>query len=339
MCSSDLAKELAKIFLEQIFRLHGLPSVIISDRGPQFAAKFWRKFCEILDIDVRLSSAYHPQTDGQTERMNQTLEQYLRCLLSTLSSDWVSCLHIAEFAYNSQKHSSTGSSPFFCVTGSNPRNLPIDLSPLADSSVPAVTEHVQQLARIHQVTLENLTKTKLKTKIQADKHRTKEPPYVPGALVWLSTKNIQLEGSRKLQPRYIGPFEIDKVLNPVSVRLKLPQDLAIHPTFHVSLIKPFVEGTRPEPPPPPIHVDSHSEFEVSKILDSKRVNGKLYYLVDWKGYGPDDRSWEPFTNLHSPRLLRLFHRLHPLKPKPVSGSLRRGTVTRSHSCPRKIVRL
>ena len=120
------ARDLARIFLDNIIKLHGLPSVIISDRGPQFVAKFWRKLCESLDIEVRLSTAYHPQTDGQTERLNQTLEQFLRCLLSTVNSDWVSCLSIAEFAYNNHNHSSTGFSPFFCLTGSNPRSLPVD---------------------------------------------------------------------------------------------------------------------------------------------------------------------------------------------------------------------
>ena len=154
------AKGLATIFIDHIVRLHGLPSEVISDRGPQFIAKFWRELCSILDIKVHLSSAYHPQTDGQTERLNQTLEQNLRCLFSTLSSDWVSCLSIAEFAYNNLEHSSTGFSPFFCLTGRNPRCLPIDFDSLKATSVPAVTDHVHDLISIHQKVIENLTKTK-----------------------------------------------------------------------------------------------------------------------------------------------------------------------------------
>ena len=132
------SKSLAVIFINQIVKLHGLPTVIISDRGPQFVSKFWQNLCQILDIDLRLSSAYHPQTDGQTERLNQTLEQNLRCLLATMNSEWVSCLSIAEFAYNNLEHSSTGFSPFFCSTGIHPRNLPINLGSFKPTTVPAV---------------------------------------------------------------------------------------------------------------------------------------------------------------------------------------------------------
>ena len=106
------AKGLARTFIDNIVKLHGLPSVIISDQGAQFVSKFWKSLCSALDIDVRLSLSYHPQTDGQTEWLNQSLEQYLRCLLSTLSSSWSEVLSIAEFAYNNSVHSSTGFSPF-----------------------------------------------------------------------------------------------------------------------------------------------------------------------------------------------------------------------------------
>ena len=128
------AKGLAKTFIDNIVRLHGLPSIIISNRGPQFIAKFWRNLCATLDVEVRLSSSYHPQTDGQTECTNQSLEQYLRCLLSTLSSDWTECLSIAEFAYNNHTHSSTGFSPFYCSIGIHPKSLPLNLDPIIDST-------------------------------------------------------------------------------------------------------------------------------------------------------------------------------------------------------------
>ena len=244
------AKEMAQIFLDHIVRLHGLPTALVSDRGPQFTAKFWRNLCKLLDVDVRLSSAYHPQTDGQTERLNQTLEQSLRCLLASLTSEWATCLSLTEFAYNNKEHAATGVSPFFCLLGVHPRSLPINVPTTDLNPVPAALDQATKMILIHQKAKESLDAYKSKTKTQTDKHRKLEPNYQVGQMVWLSTKNLTQNVSRKFQPRFIGPFQVDKILNPVSVKLKLPEELKIHPTFHVSLLKPFHPDTRPEPPPP-----------------------------------------------------------------------------------------
>ena len=163
-------------------------------------------------------------------------------------------------------------------------------------------------------------------KKQADKHRKEQPEYHVGDLVWLSTKNLRLEGPRKLQPRFIGPFPISKLITPLTVELTLPHDYKTHPVFHVSLLNPNPAVIRDPRPPPPLKIQGKLEFEVNRILDSKRIRGKLFYLIDWKGYGPDDQSWEPASYIHAPRLVHSFHMRYPNKPRLVGRPLGRGTV-------------
>jgi transposase InsO family protein len=134
-CRTDVdAKELANLFIAHIFRLHGLPLTIISDRGPQFAALFWKNPCRRLGIQPRLSTAFHPQTDGQTERMNAVMEQYLRAHVNYLQDDWAEWLPLAEFAANNQASETTGSSPFFANKGFDP-HCQFDLSPAATNDI------------------------------------------------------------------------------------------------------------------------------------------------------------------------------------------------------------
>ena len=115
------AQGLATLFIDNIFRLHGLPESIVSDRGLQFTADFWRYLCAPLGIRTRLSTAFHPQTDGQTERINASIEEYLRAHVNYLQDDWVQYLSLAEFAANNQESATTGASPFFATSGFNPR--------------------------------------------------------------------------------------------------------------------------------------------------------------------------------------------------------------------------
>ena len=114
------SEETANMVMREVFRHHGLPDDIISDRGPQFISKFWKHLMEALKVSCKLSSSYHPQTDGQTERTNQTLEQYLRCFVNYQQDDWVKFLYFAEFAYNNKIHSSMRYTPFFANTGYHP---------------------------------------------------------------------------------------------------------------------------------------------------------------------------------------------------------------------------
>ncbi|KAI2657950.1 Transposon Tf2-11 polyprotein [Labeo rohita] len=156
----------------------------------------------------------------------------------------------------------------------------------------------------------------------ADARCRSSPHYQPGDLVWLSTPDLRLRlPCRKLSPRYIGPFKILRQINNVTFQLQFPPRYRIHPTFHVSLLKPFypsateTPGAEAEPPPPEV-LDQPSIYTIHQILYSRRRGGHLEYLIDWEGYGPEERSWVPRDDVLDPTLLADFHRNHPDRPAP-----------------------
>uniref|UniRef100_A0A8C5M9T8 Gypsy retrotransposon integrase-like protein 1 n=1 Tax=Leptobrachium leishanense TaxID=445787 RepID=A0A8C5M9T8_9ANUR len=200
------SSELVQIFTKEIFRLHGVPNVLVSDRGSQFISKFWRGFCHQLGVKLSFSSAYHPQTNGLAERTNQTLETYLRCFISDAQDDWVTLLPWAEFAYNNATSQSTKFSPFEIVTGMHPTIFPSSFSP---QNIPALEEHLDKLRVIWEKTRLNLESASLSQKRAADRRRRPPPVYHVGDRVWLSTRHIRLKvPSMKFTPRFIGPYTI-----------------------------------------------------------------------------------------------------------------------------------
>ncbi|KAL0168185.1 hypothetical protein M9458_036407, partial [Cirrhinus mrigala] len=291
------AMETAEQLFHQVFRHYGLPEEIVSDRGPQFTSHVWRAFFKILGITVNLSSGYHPQTNGQTERKIQELGRYLRAYCQDDQHSWSRFLPWAEYAHNSLCQDITGLTPF-----QNPPTFQL----VWDSA----HHHLQRAVRRH--------------KSFADSRRRTAPLYQPGDLVWLSTRDLRLRlPCRKLSPRYIGPFRILRQINNVTYQLQLPPRYRILPTFHVSLLKPFspsvtdVPGAEAGPPPPEI-LDQPSVYTVREVLDSRRRGGRLEYLIDWEGYGPEERSWVLRDDVLDPLLLLEFHRSHPNRPAPRS---------------------
>ncbi|KAL0149072.1 hypothetical protein M9458_055687 [Cirrhinus mrigala] len=315
------AMETAELLCNWVFRFYGLPEDIVSDRGPQFSSRLWSSFFSLLGVNVSLTSGYHPQANGQVERLNQELTRFLRTYCHNQQDTWSRYLFWAEYAQNSLRKPSTQLTPFQCILGFQPPLFPWSSEP---SNLPAVNSWFQQSEETWNQAHIHLQSAIRRTRVQADRRRRPNPPYEPRQWVWLSTRDLRLRlPCRKLSPRYVGPFQIIKQITPVSFRLKLPSEYRISPTFHVSLLKPadspegveILDETVSQGPPPNI-IDGEEVYQVKAILDSRRRRGHLQYLVDWEGFGPEERSWVPATDILDPSLTADFHSSHPDRPAP-----------------------
>ncbi|KAI2657525.1 Transposon Tf2-8 polyprotein [Labeo rohita] len=303
---STTAMEAAEHLFNQVFRQFGIPEEIVSDRGPQFISHVWKAFFKLLGVSVNLSSGYHPQTNGQTERKIQELGRYLRAYCQEDQHSWSRFLPWAEYAQNSLRQDSTGLTPFQCVLGYQPPLFPWTEEP---SNVPAVDYWFRESERVWDSAHHHLQRAICRNKRFADARRRTAPRYQPGDSVWLSTRDLRLRlPCRKLSPRYIGPFKILRQLNDKPRELRL------------------------EPPPPEI-LDQPSVYTVNQILDSRRRGGRLEYLIDWEGYGPEERSWVPRDDVLDPSLLTDFHRNHPERPAPRGRGRPRRRVRASGAAP------
>ena len=313
------APDVAALFVQHVIRAHGVPANIVSDRDPIFTSHFWRRLMELLGIHSNRSTAFHPQTDGQTERLNSVLEQYLRIYCDFQQTDWASLLPLAEFSYNNSKHSATTLSPFFANYGFHPSMSLLPAHP--NSQTPAADSYVLQLQQAQVVLQRELLKARKAMEKSANRRRRQAPTLLPGAKVWLLRRHIQtIRPSSKLDVRRLGPFSVIGPVGTSSYRLDLPRGMQIHPVFHVSLLEPHVANTFPgriQPHPHPIQVDGFPEFEVREILDSKILRRKILYFVDWVGYDISDRSWEPVANLSNAQVaIADFHAKYPDSPRP-----------------------
>ncbi|KAL0154770.1 hypothetical protein M9458_049033, partial [Cirrhinus mrigala] len=308
------AKTTAELILEHVVRLHGFPKDIVSDRGPQFTAKFWQAFCRLIGTTSSLSSGFHPQTNGQTERANQQLERFLRCFAGEHQRSWARYLVWAELSNNIHTSSATNLSPFEVCYGYQP---PVFEHQEPEVEVPSAQQLVRRLWNHARIAIQKAN-TRYITQ-----HRRRHPPgrlFHVGDRVYLSTRNINLKtDSKKLTARFIGPFKITHRLNPVTFRLQLPTSLRIHPVFHQSLLKHvFFSPLSPQvpAPPPPRIIDGGPAYTVRRILDSRPRGRGTQYLVDWEGYGPEERSWVPGRFILDRALIQDYRRRVSSVPGP-----------------------
>ena len=235
------AEGLARLFRDNVWKLHSLPKSIISDRGPQFAAGLMRELNEMLGIKSKLSTVFHPQTDRQTKRINQELEQYLRMFIDHRQEQWSEWLGTAEFAYNNKVHSSTRISPFKANYGQDPR---IGFKERKKGKYMGAEKFMEKMKEIQEEAKAGLRKAQKDMRKYADRKRSDTEEYKVGDLVMLSTKDLkyQMVGRRteKLTERFVGPYKIKKIVLSNAVELELPSTVKIHPVVNVSRIHRYI---------------------------------------------------------------------------------------------------
>ena len=231
------AKGLARLFRDNVWKLHGLPESIISDRGPQFVAGLMRELNQMLGIESKMSTVFHPQTDGQTERVNQELEQYLRIFIDHQQEQWPDWLGMAEFTYNNKAHLSTKTLPFKANYGQDPR---MGFEVRKKGKYEGAEKFVVKIKEIQKEAKAALGKAQEEMKKYVDRKRAEVDEYKVEDLVMLSTKDLkyQIMGRRteKLTERFVDPYKIKKIILLNTVELELPSIVKIHPVINVSRI-------------------------------------------------------------------------------------------------------
>ena len=277
-----------------------------------------------LGVKSTMSTAFHPQTDSETERINQELEQYLQVFRNFQQDNWAELIPFMEFAHNARQHSATGRSPFEIWYGFQPEFLPpVNFT----NKIPAVEERLRTLDQIHTEVTAALRVAAEVMKHSRNTHATYKPK--PRNLVWLEGTNVHTTHPKaKLAPRRHGPFKVISTWG-VNCRLQLPKSWKrFHPVFHNSLISPHNETPAQGPnftrPPPEIVQGEDDHYEVESVLQSRLTPNKkgVQYLIKWKGYPCSENSWLPVSQMKSTStLVQQFRSKNPRAPRPTSVRL------------------
>ena len=331
-CARIQAPDVAQLFYRYVWVHHGLPDTIISDRGSQFVSAFWDELTKQLQIDARLSSAFHPETDGQTENANAVMEQVLRSYTNYQQDDWAKWLPSAQFSANNTTSESTRASPFLICHGQHPR---MGFEPPTDTPRPTyqvvqasdANRMIDKMKDIEQFVREELLWAQAYQQEYANRKRQPAPAYQVGDTVWLDARNLRTRReSKKLDWKNVGPYRIVKVVSSHAYQLDLPESMRIHPVFHVSLLRPAQPESEYLPgqliqPPEPVEVEGEPEYFVERIenLRYNRRKRQHEYLIKWTGY--DDLSWEPANQFGDVTAAEEFHQQHPEIPDPNQNPL------------------
>jgi len=305
----------ARLFLHQVWKLHGLPKCVISDRGPQFIARFTKELYRLLGIKLASSTAWHPQTDGQTECVNQELDQYLQLFVNERQDDWYDLLPMVEFQHNNYVYSATQQPPFLLNTrrlpymGFEPRQNP--------SGLETVNEFMKRMRTAIEEAKSMICKAQDDMKKYYDQRRTPAPVFKPSDKVFLDALDIRTTCPlQKLSHQRLDPFVVERQIGPMAYRLRLLHRMKqLHPVFNIVKLTPApddpITGQKTEDHLPPIVIDGEPEWEVEEILDSHWHRRRFQYLIKWKGYGYEHNSWESASKVSAPELTAEFYRKHP----------------------------
>jgi len=346
-------KGTAELFFRHVIAQYGIPRQVISDRDTRWKGEFWKEICDRMGMKRALTTAYHPQADGQTEIMNQTLEISLRAYIGPDRDDWVSSLDGLALSYNSTHHTATGFAPAYLLRG----YIPITGSSLIHSpeSVPRPLNQTE-LNSSGDKTLRPEASEMIE-KFKADRHRAQEAlllgqhfqqraynrgrlsfEFEEGDMVLINPHSLSLLKSekgrgRKLLMKYDGPFEIMKKLSPVSYRLRMPASYGIHPVLNIAHLEkyqasPTEFGVRPRKSLNREDFDELPEYEVDKIVAERRKKGRngkriLQYLTRFKGYSEEFDEWLTENQLkNAPEPLKNWKKTREYSRMSQKGSTR-----------------
>jgi hypothetical protein len=326
------AKAIAAVIVFGVMKLHGVPRSIVSDRDPIFLSSFWKEFFKLQGTELKMSSAYHPQTDGQAEVVNRCLEQYLHYFTSQHPRYWESFLAWAECWYNTSFHKSIGTTPFQALYGRAPPRLVnylVGTSPASevDHSLQARDELLREL-KTHLIHSNN------RMKQYADAKR-REVKFQVGDWVYLKLQpyrqqSVFRQAHQKLANKYFGPFEVTAEIGPVAYRLALPVESKVHNVFHVLLLKKrYGDDTSISPTLPPFSEDTGPLIEPLQILDYRWVKKGTKFateaLVQWKHLDLEEATWEDpdqleqqFSSIHLADKVALQGRANDINPRRTS---------------------
>jgi len=294
------AAGIAKVFFDNIYKLHGLPDSIVSDRDRVFTSSFWQELFKLAKVSLRMSTSYHPQTDGQTERVNQCLETFLRCFVNSCPSKLLDWLSSAEYWYNTLAHSAIGCSPFEALYGYAPRSLGL---PSVQCSGADISQWIQEKQLMNRLLQQHLHCAQHHMKMQADKGRS-DRSFQVGDSVYLKLQpyvqsSLAPRANQKLAFKFFGPYKVIGKVGPVAYKLQLPSSTSIHNVFHVSQLKQAIPKTgQVSHLIPDLDVSCQFPEQVlAKKMVSKGVHSVQQVLVKWSGWPASLATWEDMEAL------------------------------------------
>ncbi|POM67645.1 LOW QUALITY PROTEIN: Retrovirus Polyprotein [Phytophthora palmivora] len=317
--TTDSAEDTANIFMKSYVKDHGLPKTIVSDRDSNFTSKFWQAVISAMGTQHNLSSAFRPQTDGQTERTNRFIGDYLRGVVNPAQSDWDEFIHMAEFAYNRRVHATIGMSPFEADLGYIPY-MPDDVvsDPEFKKLEKAAREFLLRQEAFLKVAQDRMSEAQERMKYYYDRNRLVQD-FKTGDMVLLDGKNLDIRHkgyaqSKKLAPMFIGPFPVQKKISRDSYELGLSKNLKLHPVFHTSLLKPYRKDPKRRQKVNRQGSDGTEGQLVEAVINHRKYKGKPQYKIWWLGETKKDATWEPFENLKQiPGLIDLYWKSKKIK--------------------------
>lgn len=272
-----------------------------TDRDKVFLSNLWKELFRLADVQLQMSSAYHPQSDGQTERVNQCLETFLRCFVHACPTQWSHWLSVAQFWYNSSPHSATGRAPFEVLYGCRPRQFGI-----SDNAVISSTElsaWLQDRQLISDLVKQHLERAKMRMKRQEDKQRS-EREFTVGDWVFLKLQpyvqsSVAHRANQKLAFKFFGPFQVIQRVGSVAYKLQLPSSSRIHPVFHVSQLKRALgKGLVASPALPSDQYRFSVPVKILQHRSSVRgLNSCPQVLVQWSAMPEELATWENVQDL------------------------------------------